>query len=150
MFSTFADWAAIFVVAELGIIAASLAPGIVSRLFRRWVNWRTYRHSERLLVLTQHDDGRLMVADDNLIAPGNILRYLAIYTGPDGPLIWRHLADVTFVPLGDMGLVPIDGPTVRPTAGYARCRFVVTRAGRNASVIAYSGPVQSQMTMPSD
>ena len=82
-----------------------------------------------------------------MVTPGNILLYTAIYGSDDGVMIWKHLSDVTFVPIGDMGLQPIDNPVVRPRDGYARCRFVVTRSGGNASVVAYSGPIHARVSL---
>ena len=148
-FDTFADWAAILIVIQLFFLALLATPRWISKGFRWWVDWRTYRTAANLIVLAQVMNREVELVnrgtgrDDLYVAyPGNIILFTAIFQTGDGDLMLRGLlSDVTFTPLGDMKLEPLDGVTVKPKGGYARCRFVVTQSGKSASALAHSGPI---------
>ena len=140
MFDSFSDWAAIPILIELGILSLWAISGFLQKSFRWWVDWRTYRSATRLTVLANIPD-----KEPNAVAqPGDVVVFTAFYGCSNNPVLqWKHLSPVTFVPIGDMGLEPLDGLTVNPDNGMAYCRFVVTRPGRLSSVMAYSGPVRT-------
>lgn len=149
VFDTFADWAAIVIVIQLFLLALLATPRWISRAFRWWVNWRTYRTASKLIVLAQVMNREVELAnqgiggdDLNVAYPGSIILFTAMFQSRDGrPMLRKMLSDVTFTPLGDMRLEPLDGLTVKPRDGYARCRFVVTKSGKSASAVAHSGPI---------
>ena len=140
MFDSFSDWAAIPILIQLGIITLWAISGFMLNALRCGVDWRTYRSATSLTVLANIPD-----KEPNAVAqPGNVVVFTAFYSSPRNPVLqWKHLSPVTFIPIGDMGLEPLDGLTVRPVKGMAYCRFAVTRQGRLSSVVAYSGPVRT-------
>ena len=148
-FDTFADWAAILIVIQLFTLASLATPRWISKGFKWWVDWRTYRTAANLIVLAQVVNRDVELAnreiggdDLNMAYPGSIVLFTAIFQSRDGGFMMRKkLSDVTFTPLGDMKLEPLDGVTVKPRGGYARCRFVVTQTGKSASALAHSGPI---------
>ncbi|MYE47692.1 MAG: hypothetical protein F4X25_13295 [Chloroflexi bacterium] len=145
MFDTFADWAAIPILIELGVVALFAASGSISRAFHRWVDWRTFRSAAKLDVLA-HVLGKHPA--DQFAGPGNIIEFTAIFFSKAGhPMLRKHLSDVTFTPIGDLGLEPLGSVTVTPRGGYARCRFVVTKDGQRASAIAHSGAVYARVEL---
>lgn len=139
MFETFADWAAIPILIELGVVALLGASGLTSRAFHALVDWKTYRSAARLEVVA------VILGEDPAeqpARPGNVVEFTAHYVSERGErMLWKYLSRVTFTPIGDMGLAPLGGATVTPRGGYARCRFVVTKEGQGASAIAHSGSV---------
>jgi hypothetical protein len=140
MFDSFSDWAAIPILIQLGIITLWAISGFLIRVFRWWVDWSTYHSATSLTVLATIADK----APDAVAQPGNIVIFTAFYSSRSRVLQWKHLSPVSFIPIGDMGLEPMDGLTVKPVKGMAFCRFAVTRQGRLSSVVAYSGPLRTQ------
>lgn len=146
MFKTFADWASLVLVVEVGIIVLVLAIRYARTGFYLWVDWKTYRTAAQLSVLVQIVGKIPEGGGPERALPGNILKFTAIFISKDGrPMIWRHLSPVSFTPVGDMGLVPLAGTTVRPRDGYARCDFVATNRAKGTlgTVVAHSGSVWS-------
>lgn len=140
MFDSFSDWAAIPILIELGILSLWAISGFLLKVFRWWVDWKTYRSATRLTVLANIPDKE----HDAVAQPGDVVVFTAFYGSSNKSVLqWKHLSPVTFLPIGDMGLEPLDGPTVRPVKGMAYCRFAVTRRGRLSSVVAYSGHVRT-------
>ena len=138
------EWAAIVVVIEVGVITMAVTARHVRRAFRWWVDWKTYRNARRLIVAASVLADSPKGLKDGPANPGNIVKFTAMFEGKDNNLmLWKYLSPVTFTPVGDLGLVPLEGSTVRPKAGYAHCDFVVTSTGSLGTVVAHSGPVAS-------
>ena len=145
MFETFADWAAILILIQLGIVTLVAVSNWISKAFQWWVDLRTYRTAGSLKVVAEILERH---PTEHTAYPGNIVLFTAIFFSRDNrPMLWKHLSDVTFTPLGDMKLEPLDSKTVTPRDGYARCRFVVTQDGKEASAIAHSGAVFARVEL---